>query len=170
MPSRTIGYSLPSPVASSRSSNASSPTKPTATYRASYIEVCKILHPNIQPRNDWELTLLPSTTSSFASFTTNKEFYAYSDVKLQEHFRNFQFKFKFTDEEIKDGRALSKVNEETAEMLDSPGTIVKPHPGDDDVHIRAIPQSDYSIRMWGTNMDKTENIASISSKQLQVNQ
>lgn len=68
--------------------------------------------------------LLPSTTSSFASFTTNKEFYAYSDIKLQEHFRNFQFKFKFTDEEIKDGRALAKVNEETAEMLDSPGTIV----------------------------------------------
>lgn len=31
---------------------------------------------------------------------------------------------------------------------------MKPHPGDDDVHIRAIPQSDYSIRMWGTNMEK----------------
>ncbi|XP_006459309.1 hypothetical protein AGABI2DRAFT_191307 [Agaricus bisporus var. bisporus H97] len=125
-------------------------TKHTPVFRTSYMEVSKLKYPNIQPRNDWDLALLASFTGS-PSLTSNEKFYAYSDDEMRAQYHNLGL----TDKEIKDGRARAEVIKQATEILDSPGTAVglKPRPGDDDVHIRAIPNSDYSIRMWGTNME-----------------
>ncbi|KAF7760348.1 hypothetical protein Agabi119p4_11024 [Agaricus bisporus var. burnettii] len=63
---------------------------------------------------------------------------------------------RITEEEVKDGRAHAKPFDESTQLLDTPGAVsgLKPSVKDTDVHIRPIPISDYSIRMWGTNLEQ----------------
>ncbi|KII84214.1 hypothetical protein PLICRDRAFT_95561 [Plicaturopsis crispa FD-325 SS-3] len=112
------------------------------------LELCESLNPTIQPRagemRDWDIEVLSSGKVSMADA---KNFAAWSDSKLDNVFRHLTPEQK----QLKRTEYLK----EAKQRMDGPPASVgrKPKPGDGDIHIRKIPNSEYAFRLWGRGLE-----------------
>ncbi|KII84215.1 hypothetical protein PLICRDRAFT_702144 [Plicaturopsis crispa FD-325 SS-3] len=146
--SKTPPASSPSPKdASSSSASASADTFPK-DLRGCYLESCELLNPTIRPRagelRDWDITVLASGKVSEADAN---DFAAWSDSQLESLIEDFP--------PGDDKRWRAEILRKTKEQLDGPPDSIgrKPKPGEGDIHIRKIPDSKYSFRLWGRGLE-----------------
>ncbi|EIW63140.1 uncharacterized protein TRAVEDRAFT_43446 [Trametes versicolor FP-101664 SS1] len=131
----------PCSLASSSTSNTSNTSAVESSLPGSqvarqvYIEFMQEVYPNITPRDDHDLLILGSTRRE----GTTAEILAWVDKKMENHIKIFG--------------SRKAVLANAKELLDCivGVTGVKPRPGRDIAHIRPIPGSKYSIRLWPGN-------------------
>ncbi|THH28046.1 hypothetical protein EUX98_g6140 [Antrodiella citrinella] len=121
------------------------------TYRDCLLLSCKRYYPNIVPRHDFDILYL----SSGAFNEDDSKFYAFSD----KHFESeaLFFSATCTAQERENGVVNEKLWKSLAETMDGPPSVagIKPAPGEDDVRTRPIPDSKYSLRIWGKHLEQS---------------
>ncbi|KAI0033239.1 hypothetical protein K488DRAFT_85081 [Vararia minispora EC-137] len=153
----TVGQQQEMAASSSSSSSSSSVPSassiPAASTSSTRFECCRPLlqhiakreYPDITPRNDHELCEL-----SYGNYKPQKhgEFYAWADRQLLFHAK------LLCPEDIERGKEMALNS--CVVLMNKPARMCgfKPIPGDDeDVHIRPIPNSEFSIRLFGKYME-----------------
>ncbi|KAI9060940.1 hypothetical protein FKP32DRAFT_1577035 [Trametes sanguinea] len=138
---------VPTPVPGP--SQTTTPSAPTRTnpgngavlYRELALHNVRQYNPGIEPRNDWELMKLSSRPIE----GTPEEVYAWLEEKHERDIKK---------------RSAKKLDWCVAEMLDSyvEPTGMKPRPGEVSkyVHVRPIPDSQYSIRLFPGSISAAE--------------
>ncbi|KII84210.1 hypothetical protein PLICRDRAFT_179876 [Plicaturopsis crispa FD-325 SS-3] len=118
--------------------------------RGCFLEVCQRMNPQLQPRSgemrDWDIQMIATIKTS--GIDANN-FAAWSDSKLENLYRDLLPEEK--------PRRREEILRSMKQLLDGPPEAVgrKPRPGEGDIHIRKIPDSEYSFRLWGRGLDAT---------------
>ncbi|TFY54424.1 hypothetical protein EVG20_g9708, partial [Dentipellis fragilis] len=147
--SKTTGASSSSNLSSSRNQpNTSSSALPSAgadflareTLRETSMRFARERYPHITPRDDLDLAML--TDGDFDTNGTIEEFHKFVADEIYDDGLNEGNKTEY----------MAKLRAELKEEMDGPSYVagVKPLPGQDDVRIRPIPNSLFSLRLWPT--------------------
>ncbi|THH27170.1 hypothetical protein EUX98_g7019 [Antrodiella citrinella] len=112
---------------------------------------CKRYYPNIVLRHDFDILYLGSGLFN----EDDSDFYAFSDKQFDLELSAFSG--SRTAEERESGVVLEKYWEYLRETMEAPPSAagIKPPPGEADVRIRPIPDSKYSMRLWGKHLEQS---------------
>ncbi|KAI0674827.1 hypothetical protein C8Q78DRAFT_1009108 [Trametes maxima] len=136
-PNDTSTDSCSKPLPPSSSEPSALPAYPSSLVpaREVYLEVFNKAYPNLTPRDDYDVLTLGSTRRT----GTNAEIQAWVDQRMELN--------------ITRSGSREAVLESAKKILDAliAPTGLKPRPGRDTGHIRPIPNSKYSIRLWPGN-------------------
>ncbi|KAI9061218.1 hypothetical protein FKP32DRAFT_1678544 [Trametes sanguinea] len=127
------------PRAPSADLHQSGPSTPgelaqTGTARDTYLEFVQKAHPEMTPQNDFEVLMLGSNRLKHMKSAEEKR--AWLAQQWQVH--------------VRESGSAEQVMEDVKSLLDADAPIIgrKPRPGDEGVLQFAIPDSNYSIRLW----------------------
>ncbi|KAL7280687.1 hypothetical protein PYCCODRAFT_1432596 [Trametes coccinea BRFM310] len=138
---REVTTTVPSSITTTSASTKPNPGNGAAPFREFALQNVRSRNPGIEPRNDWELLQLSSRSIK----GTPAEVYAWLDAK-------------YAREVERDG--VEEVEWCVAEMLNTwmEPTGMKPRPGEVSkyVHVRPIPDSKYSIRLFPGSISAAE--------------
>ncbi|TCD61970.1 hypothetical protein EIP91_007656 [Steccherinum ochraceum] len=106
---------------------------------------CKRFHPDIILLHDWDIVVL--TMRGFRQDMQQEQFYEWADKVIEEEIPPAMFH----GEKHPSDAVKQKYIEGFRDFMEGPpsATGIKPVAGEPDLHIRAIPDSNYSLRMWG---------------------
>ncbi|KAI0639071.1 hypothetical protein C8Q77DRAFT_1029671, partial [Trametes polyzona] len=107
------------------------------------LRVIRDKHPDFEPRNDWDILKLACTHKDRS--LSQVELYAWLDETLAEKVKVERSTYE---------RVLESVSMQLDEEAEPTG--IKPVPGDENVFIRPIPESEYSIRLFPGSVSAAE--------------